>query len=156
VEGAAARARRLIEGINVQLEEVTTALDTLGQSTSPQAVTATGTFSLAPMGLAGRGSMTHLQQGGGAAMLSGAGTLSVSRVDVATAVNELRVISEPDVDKLATRAPATWSKQQLILVAVLVIIDVYLILPPTAQQHLLIGANLLQGVEAIVALLLRS
>jgi hypothetical protein len=165
-EGATAAARRITQAINVSLGEVTTALQGIGSET-PQDVT--GTFAVAlprlSLSFSGTSQITAgaAVQGigrtrGSAVALSGSGTVTVgvTREDAAAAVDQIRSIGEADVERLVAIPPAKWSRSQQICVAVLILIDAYLALPPAVQQGLLEGANLLQGIAAIVTLLSKS
>jgi len=149
-EGARAAAQRLLQVVSVSLDEVATTLQTLGAETSPQTITGAATLS-------GSGTLTAsagLATGAGAAW-SGIGTLTVSRAEVTAAVDKIRAVREPDVEALITRPSAKWSRQQVIIVAVLLMMDVFLILPPATQQLLVSEANFLAGIQAIVSLLSR-
>ena len=64
-----------------------------------------------------------------------------------------RVIRHPDTGKLAGRAPAGWSRQELILNSLFLVIVVYWMLPEPARPALTDIASLLQGVDAVMSLL---
>jgi hypothetical protein len=144
--GAEETARRIAAAAATGLDEVKAVLRELAVPTAPLAVTVTGSFSLASMAVAGR---VHVA----AAALSGQGTLSVGIADLATAVEELRVIRQPDVDKLAERPPVSWSKQELVVNSLFLVAVTYWFLSPAEQQYLVNTANLVSAVVAIVALL---
>ena len=103
-EGALERARRVIAdataGPDKVLDEVMAVLKALAAGTLPPPVT------VAYAGLASATAVVGTPQ---------VGTLGVGPADVAAAADELRVIGQPDVEKLAGRPPVRWSKQELIL-----------------------------------------
>ena len=93
------------------------------------------------------------ESGGPAASLSGVGTLTVSTADVAAAADELSVIRQPDVGKLAGQPPVRWTKQELVLNSLFLVAVAYWLLPPTEQQYLANMAILVTAVAAVAALL---
>lgn len=152
-EGARAAAQRLVQAVNVSLDEVATALQMLGAEASSRAVIGNSTITAAAA-LSGSGTLlvsAGVATGTGAA-LSGSAT-SVSRAEVTAAFDEIHAIREPDVETLVAHPPAKWSRRQVITVAVLLIVDVFLLLPPATQQYLLNEATLLVGIQAVVTLL---
>ncbi len=163
-EGAEARARQITAAAGTVLDEVrATVLQALAAGTAPQAVTGTGSVSLSSMTVAGRGRVAAALSGEGtlgvsradvaAAALSGFGTLGVGAADVAAAADELSVIRQPDVEKLATERPVGWSKQELVLNSLFLVAVAYWLLPPAEQQYLAGMAGLVTAVAAVMALL---
>jgi hypothetical protein len=88
-----------------------------------------------------------------AAALSGFGTLGVGAADVAAAADELRVIRQPDVEELAARPAVTWTRQELVLNSLFLVVVAYWLLPTSARPVLTDIASLVQGVDAVVSLL---
>jgi hypothetical protein len=80
-------------------------------------------------------------------------TMGVGAADVASAADELRVIRQPDVGKLAGRPPVGWTRQELILNSLFLVIVVYWMLPASARPALTDIASMVQGVDAVMSLL---
>jgi hypothetical protein len=156
-EGAEATARRIAAAVGTRLDEIKDVLQALGAGTPPHAVTGSlsvslPTASVSVMAHAGSARATG-KAGGAAAALSGEGTLTVSRADVAAAADELRVIRQPDVEKLAGQPPVRWTKQELVLNSLFLVAVAYWLLPPAEQQYLANMAILVTAVAAVMALL---
>jgi hypothetical protein len=147
-QGAIAATRRLMETAQVQLSEV---LDTL-TALAPKDVTGTGTFGLAAMGATSSGTVVHLPTAR-VTVTAFPLTASVSQQEVSAAFEEVRTIGEFEVEKLSASPPVKWSRQQLLCIALLVIFDVYLLLPPETQQYFLAAGTLIQAVSAVMDLL---
>jgi hypothetical protein len=153
--GATAAARRLLDAVNLQLDDVTTALQALVTEAPIQAISANGSFSLPAVSTAGSGSVSVTGKTATVTVVAPPGTVKVSAGDLATIIDELDTTHQPDVDRLASRPPAEWSRQELIWAALVVVIAVYIALPSGAQAYLVDMASLLQGIDAVIALLLR-
>jgi hypothetical protein len=160
-EGAEATARRIAAAASTGLDEVRTVLQALAAGAAPQAVTGRGSVSLSSMAVAGRGRVAAGLFGEGtlgvtradvaAVGLSGCGTLGVG--DVAAAADELSVIRQPDIEKLASQLPVGWTKQELALNSLFLVAVAYWYLPPEEQQYLQGMAILVAAVAAVAALL---
>ena len=149
-EGARAAARRLMDAVQVPLDEVLGTLAQLG----PKDVAARGPVGLASMGVAGNGVVVYGETARAVASASaGAVIVTVSPQEVSTAINEISTIGETQVNKLSGRLPLKWSRRETIFVAVLFIFDVYLLLPSGTREYLLEFGNLIQAVAAIIELL---
>ena len=77
-----------------------------------------------------------------AAALSGFGTLGVGAKDVGAASDELRVTQRSDVEKLIHPEPVRWTKQELVVNSLFIVVVAYWFLPPTEQQYLALGFRL--------------
>ena len=155
-EGAEATARLIAAAVGTRLNEIKDVLQALGAGTPPHAVTGSLSVSLVPTAsvMAHAGSARATAKVGGAAVaLSGEGTLTISRADVAAAADELRAIRQPDVEKLAGQPPVRWTKQELVLNSLFLVAVAYWLLPPAEQQYLANMAILVTAVVAVVALL---
>ena len=156
-EGAEAAARRFTEAVGTRLDEIKDVLRALGAGTSPQ--TAAGSLSIS-LPVATVSVTAHVgsvqvtaKSGGAAASLSGVGTLSVSTADVVAAADELSVIRQADVEKLAGQPPVRWTKQQLVLNSLFLVAVALWLLPPAEQQYLVNMAILVTAVAAVTDLL---
>jgi hypothetical protein len=112
-----------------------------------------GRVHVAAAALSGQGMLGAEGAIAAGAALRGIGSMSVGAADVAAAADELRVIRQPDVDKLAGRPPVSWSKQELVVNSLFLVAVIYWLLPPTEQQYLANMANLVLAVIAIVTFL---
>lgn len=152
-EGAESTARRIAAAASTGLDEVTAVLKALAAGTLPPPVTVTAYAGLASArAVAGIAQVTE-KSGGAIAGLHGAGTLGITRADVAAAADELRVIGQPDVENLAGQPPVKWSKQELVVNSLFLLAVVYWLLPSSARPVLTDIASLVQGVDAVVSLL---
>jgi hypothetical protein len=175
-EGAVERARRIIAdaaaGPDEVLDQVMAVLKALAAGTLPRPVTVTAYAGLATATAVVGVPQVTVKSGGAAAglygegilgisranvpaaaELSGEGTLGIGPADVAAAANTLRAVGPPDVDKLAGRPPVRWSKQELTVNSLFLVVVVYWMLPPSARPVLTDIASLLQGIDAVVSLL---
>jgi hypothetical protein len=149
-EGAEAAARRIAAAASTGLDEVTALLQALATEAAPQAVTGSlsvspptasvsvmahvGSVHVAAVELSGEGTLGISRADVAAAALTGFGTLGVGAADVAAAADEVRVIRQPDVEKLADQPPVRWTKQELVLNSLFLVAVAYWLLPPAEQQ----------------------
>jgi hypothetical protein len=156
-EGAEATAWRIAAASGTGLDEIKDVLRALGAGTPPRTVTGSLSVSVPAASvsvMAHVGSVQVTGNAGGAAVaLSGVGTLGVSPADVAAAADELSVIRQPGVEKLAGRPPVRWTKQELVLNSLFLVAVAYWLLPSAEQQYLVNMAILVTAVVAVMALL---
>lgn len=170
-EGAAERVRQIIADATAGLDEVTAVLKALAADSLPPSANVAAHVGPASATAIADTPQVIVKSGGAIASLRGEGTLGISRAnvaavalsgegalgigpaDVAAAVDELRAVGQPDIEKLAGRPPVQWSKQELALNSLFLVAVAYWLLPPAEQQYLVGMAGLVQAVVAVVALL---
>lgn len=168
-EGAEAVARRIAAAASTGLDKVTALLQAVATEAGPQAVTGSlsvslptasvsvmahvGSVHVAAVELSGEGTLGVSRADVAAAALTGFGTLGVGAADVAAAADEVRVIRQPDVEKLAGQPPVRWTKQELVLNSLFLVAVAYWLLPSAEQQYLANIAILVTAVAAVAALL---
>ena len=162
---------RIAETASTGLDEITAILQALATEAAPKTVTGSLSISLptasvsviAHVGsvhagaaeLSGEGTLGVSRADVAAAALTGFGALSVGAADVAAAADKLRVIRQPDVEKLVGQPTVRWTKQELVLNSLFLVAVAYWLLPPAEQQYLANMAILVTAVAVVMALLKR-
>ena len=166
IEGAEAAAQEITAATSTALDEVKAAVvRAFAASSAPQAITGTGSASLSSITARGRAHTAAATLTISPALAAAAArasavtglivpvTMGVGAADVASAADELSVIRRPDPGKLAGRPVAGWSRQELVLNSLFLVIVVYWMLPASDRPALTDIAGLVQGVDAVMALL---